>query len=79
MEGLEFILVVPPKRGEHELFTASDFESLYDHVTAFSLMTYDFSNPQHPGLNLCLLGDILFNCEIIVKVQILLLVGLKSV
>lgn len=51
VEGLEFILVVPPKRGEQELFTASDFDALYEHVTAFSLMTYDFSSAQHPGLN----------------------------
>lgn len=47
--NLEFILVIPPKRGEHELFTSKDFDGLYDHVTAFSLMTYDYSNPQMPG------------------------------
>lgn len=49
---LDLILVVPPTRGEPEdqqLFTDTHFENLYDHVTAFSLMTYDFSSLQKPG------------------------------
>ncbi|XP_060521528.1 chitinase domain-containing protein 1 [Cylas formicarius] len=51
VEGLDTILVIPPKRGNHELFNGNHFEALYDHVTAFSLMTYDYSNPQMPGPN----------------------------
>ncbi|KAG5879225.1 hypothetical protein JTB14_026721 [Gonioctena quinquepunctata] len=50
-EELETILVVPPKREKEELFSAKHFEALYNHVTAFSLMTYDFSNPRMPGPN----------------------------
>ncbi|CAH1108406.1 unnamed protein product [Psylliodes chrysocephalus] len=51
IEGLDCILVIPPKRGQEELFTDEHFDALYDHVTAFSLMTYDFSNPRAPGPN----------------------------
>nr|XP_023027139.1 chitinase domain-containing protein 1 [Leptinotarsa decemlineata] len=50
-ESLQTILVIPPKRGKEELFTEKHFDALYDHVTAFSLMTYDFSNPRMPGPN----------------------------
>lgn len=47
---LDFILVVPPFRGlKQEMFTKESFDELYDHVTAFSLMTYDYSTPQKPG------------------------------
>lgn len=28
------------------MFVKEDFENLVNHVTAFSLMTYDYSNPQ---------------------------------
>ncbi|KAH6936220.1 hypothetical protein HPB50_015000 [Hyalomma asiaticum] len=31
------------------MFTKKDFDKLVDHVTAFSLMTYDYSSPQRPG------------------------------
>ncbi|GLV39421.1 uncharacterized protein CBL_13300 [Carabus blaptoides fortunei] len=49
---LDFILVVPPIRGlKQEMFTKENFDDLYDHVTAFSLMTYDYSTPQRPGPN----------------------------
>lgn len=51
LEDLDFILVIPPKRGQNELFTEEHFDALYDHVTAFSLMTYDYSSPQMPGPN----------------------------
>lgn len=50
--NFEFILVIPPMRGfKPELFDKEHFYNLYSHVTAFSLMTYDFSNPQRPGPN----------------------------
>ncbi|KAJ8929825.1 hypothetical protein NQ314_017423 [Rhamnusium bicolor] len=49
--NFETILVIPPKRGKEELFTNLHFDALSDYVTAFSLMTYDFSNPQMPGPN----------------------------
>lgn len=45
----QVILVIPPKRGKEELFSSKHFEALYDYVTAFSLMTYDFSNSHRPG------------------------------
>lgn len=51
-DGLELILVIPPVRGiKQEMFTAEHFNELSEAVTAFSLMTYDFSNPQRPGPN----------------------------
>lgn len=53
LENLDFILVIPPKRGENELFTDDQFNKLYDHVTAFSLMTYDYSNAEMPGIPKC--------------------------
>ncbi|XP_017782711.1 PREDICTED: chitinase domain-containing protein 1 [Nicrophorus vespilloides] len=49
--GYEIILVVPPKRGEEYYFTDEHFELLQDSVTAFSLMTYDFSTVGRPGPN----------------------------
>ncbi|CAG9857856.1 unnamed protein product [Phyllotreta striolata] len=53
IEGLETVLVIPPKRGTDTsgLFTDQHFDALYEHVTAFSLMTYDFSSPRSPGPN----------------------------
>lgn len=48
-EKLDLILVVPPKRGNEIPFTESQYDSLYNYVTGFSLMTYDFSNPHRPG------------------------------
>ncbi|KAI7815376.1 chitinase-domain containing protein [Rhyzopertha dominica] len=50
-EKLDLILVVPPKRGNEIPFTESQYDSLYNYVTGFSLMTYDFSNPHRPGPN----------------------------
>lgn len=50
--NLELVLVVPPYREDmHELFTQKNFEMLFPHVSAFSLMTYDFSSLQRPGAN----------------------------
>lgn len=50
--GLSLILVIPPIRGhDPEAFDTEDFQQLAEDVTAFSLMTYDFSNPQRPGPN----------------------------
>ncbi|CAG9839522.1 unnamed protein product [Diabrotica balteata] len=51
LQGLQTILVVPPKTGKDDIFTDKHFEALYDHVAAFSLMTYDFSNYRQPGPN----------------------------
>lgn len=50
--GLDLILVVPPLRDHmHDLFSAEHFNELYSSVTAFSLMTYDFSTIERPGAN----------------------------
>lgn len=50
--NLELVLVVPPYREDmHELFTRKNFDKIVPHVTAFSLMTYDFSSLQRPGAN----------------------------
>ncbi|KAK6626443.1 hypothetical protein RUM44_008916 [Polyplax serrata] len=50
--SLELILVIPPFRGlENEIFTAEHFNKLREYVDFFSLMTYDYSNPQRPGPN----------------------------
>lgn len=49
LQEKETIIVVPPKRGKEEIFDHKHFEALYDSVTAFSLMTYDFSSPHRPG------------------------------
>ncbi|VEN40074.1 unnamed protein product [Callosobruchus maculatus] len=50
-EGLETILVIPPKRDSQDVFTHEHFDELYDHVAAFSLMTYDYSVSGAPGPN----------------------------
>lgn len=51
-QGKQMILVVPPHREHmHDLFSAAHFEQLEPHVTAFSLMTYDFSSIDRPGPN----------------------------
>lgn len=51
-ENLDVILVIPPTRKETvELFTPDHFEKLYPWVTAFSLMTYDYSSVSRPGAN----------------------------
>lgn len=53
-KNLVLILVIPPSfySGKHkEMFVREDFENLAKHMTAFSLMTYDYSNYQKPGPN----------------------------
>lgn len=45
------ILVIPPSQRGPDLFNARHFEQLWEDVTAFSLMTYDFSSYQRPGAN----------------------------
>lgn len=46
--SLDLILVVPPAT---QLFDHEQFKALQEHVTAFSVMTYDYSNAQRPGPN----------------------------
>lgn len=53
-EDLEIILVIPPALYEGKrtgFFIKEDFDRLAPHIDAFSLMTYDFSNPAKPGPN----------------------------
>lgn len=49
--GLGCILVVPPSQRGPDLFNENHFDQLWEDVTAFSLMTYDFSSYQRPGAN----------------------------
>lgn len=52
LNWFEFVLVIPPARKEmQDLFSKKHFEALYPLVTAFSLMTYDYSSIQRPGAN----------------------------
>ncbi|KAK5641609.1 hypothetical protein RI129_010156 [Pyrocoelia pectoralis] len=48
---LDMILVIPPQREGMGMFNSEHYNALYDHLTAFSLMTYDYSNIQRPGPN----------------------------
>lgn len=44
------ILVIPSLKPHlRDLFNSNHFTELYSHVTAFSLMTYDYSNIGNPG------------------------------
>ncbi|KAK3914325.1 Chitinase domain-containing protein 1 [Frankliniella fusca] len=46
----DFILVIPPIRGPQTIFGSKHFDLLADTVTAFSIMTYDYSSGQrNPG------------------------------
>lgn len=47
--GKEFILVVPPVRGSQTIFGSKHFDILSESVTAFSLMTYDYSSGSNRG------------------------------
>ncbi|GFY97445.1 thylakoid rhodanese-like protein [Actinidia rufa] len=53
-QHLQLVYVIGPpyleKLEEHD-FGPEDLRSLTDAVVGFSLMTYDFSSPQHPGPN----------------------------
>lgn len=53
VNGLDTILVVPPPRDESTMnyFSSKHFEALYPIITAFSLVTYDFSSAERPGAN----------------------------
>lgn len=44
-------MIPPETEGSEYHATQEHFEELYDHVTAFSLMTYDYSNLFKPGPN----------------------------
>ncbi|XP_067665584.1 chitinase domain-containing protein 1-like [Haliotis asinina] len=53
-ENKLFILVIPPPmygKDRPGLISRKEFEALAPFVDRFSLMTYDFSNPQRPGPN----------------------------
>ena len=46
---IDLILVIPPPLYDENvpgMFSRDHFRKLRDHVTAFSLMTYDYSSPQ---------------------------------
>lgn len=49
--GLGCILVIPPSQRGPDLFNENHFDQIWEDVTAFSLMTYDFSSYQRPGAN----------------------------
>lgn len=49
--GIGCILVIPPSQRGPDLFNENHFDQLWEHVSAFSLMTYDFSSYQRPGAN----------------------------
>lgn len=51
MNGLQTVLVIPAVREGMDFFTKDNFEALYPLITAFSLVSYDFSTPQRPGAN----------------------------
>ncbi|KAJ0662219.1 putative glycoside hydrolase superfamily [Helianthus annuus] len=52
--SLQLVYVIGPPHSDrlHEYdFGPQDLQSLGDAVDGYSLMTYDFSNPQNPGPN----------------------------
>lgn len=51
MNELETVLVVPPLRDQMDFFSQEHFEALYPLISAFALVTYDFSNIERPGSN----------------------------
>lgn len=51
VNGLETVLVVPPLRNQMDFFSRKHFEALYPLISAFSLVTYDYSNIERPGAN----------------------------
>ena len=50
-DGKTFVLVIPPVTNGG-MFDEADFRDLVDSVDFFSLMTYDYSNPQRPGMSI---------------------------
>ncbi|XP_031623934.1 chitinase domain-containing protein 1 [Contarinia nasturtii] len=51
MNNLMVVLVVPPLRDQMDFFTQKHFEALYPLMSAFALVTYDYSNIERPGAN----------------------------
>lgn len=51
VNGLDTVLVVPPLRDQMDFFSKKHFDALYPLITAFSLVTYDYSNIERPGAN----------------------------
>lgn len=52
--NLQLVYVIGPPRSDKVQeydFGPEDLQSLSDDVDGYSLMTYDFSNPQNPGPN----------------------------
>lgn len=49
--NLELILVIPPSSRGPDLFNSKHYDALYDDVSYFSLMTYDYSSYERPGAN----------------------------
>lgn len=49
--NMQLIFVIPPPSDKEDAkhFTAADIAMLGNFVDGFSLMTYDYSNPYHPG------------------------------
>lgn len=51
-DDFSLILVYPPFRGyPTDEFFIQAFNDIYPYVEAVSVMTYDFSNPQKPGMH----------------------------
>lgn len=48
---LQFILVIPPSHRGPDLFNSQHFDMLWEDVSYFSLMTYDYSSYERPGAN----------------------------
>lgn len=49
--NLKLLLVIGPSRNDQSDFKSEHYTHLYKDVDAFCLMTYDYSNPAHPGPN----------------------------
>lgn len=49
--GFEFYLTVPPLRDDADVFNNEHFETLWNEVNGFLLMSYDYSDIERPGAN----------------------------
>lgn len=49
--GYKFYLTVPPLREDADIFNNEHFETLWEEVDGFLLMSYDFSDIERPGAN----------------------------
>jgi len=59
---LKLILVIPPpitNEGKPGMFDNDDMKQLYAYVDYFSIMTYDYSSPERPGIFKCKQSNIL--------------------